>query len=246
MSCTYTPYAKTKSNGDMCVPESCLEINPPLNQSTCLSFKDSAETPCCNWDPTPNLSRGCVTGGSCNNNFCNDYGTKSTCSQLSQTDCPCGDGITDCPDNTDCGTPCCKWQNGGNSGGGGNSGSGGNSGGGGNSDGLCDSLLNGSCKELLSVPPNGNSCKDVKAQKAILTTAARVGGCNQSDAEKYYNKTLSCACDLSTGAIVGIVVGSVAFDAIIIFIILRMRKYKMKTLKKLYIFSQILNFKSEN
>jgi len=51
-------------------------------------------------------------------------------------------------------------------------------------------------------------------------------GCSKSVAEKLQSQLENCACGLSTGAIVGIVVGSLAFIAIIVFIVLRMRRKK--------------------
>ena len=88
----------------------------------------------------------------------------------------------------------------------------------------CDFLLNASCTKLLT----GASCSDVKAKKDFLIAEAISAGCNQSDAIKVYNKTLSCACDLSTGAIVGIVVGSIAFIALVIALVMYMRKKKKR------------------
>lgn len=55
---------------------------------------------------------------------------------------------------------------------------------------------------------------------------------NRAAAEALYDAMKDCMCGLSTGAIVGIVIGSLAFIAIVVFIVLRMRKKKGKRRKK--------------
>lgn len=100
-------------------------------------------------------------------------------------------------------------------------------------------LLNQSCEALIGSGSNKSSCSDVKTGKASFIKGATMPllaggmGCSKSDAEKVYNKSYDCACGgLSTGAIVGIVIGSLAFIAIVVFIVLRMRKKKGKRRKK--------------
>ena len=80
--------------------------------------------------------------------------------------------------------------------------------------------LNQSCGD--DVP----SCSDVKKNKNSSILGFQMLGCSKSDAEKLQNEMENCACGLSTGAIVGIVVGSLAFIAIVVFIVLRMRRKK--------------------
>ena len=89
--------------------------------------------------------------------------------------------------------------------------------------------LNQSCSDVLGTDPP--SCSDVKKNKTSFIEAMQLpppfgAGCSKSVAEKLQNELENCACGLSTGAIVGIVVGSLAFIAIIVFIVLRMRRKK--------------------
>jgi len=47
---------------------------------------------------------------------------------------------------------------------------------------------------------------------------------SKSKAEAFYKAVKKCYCGLSTGTIVGIVIGSLAFIVIVVFIVLQMRK----------------------
>jgi hypothetical protein len=72
----------------------------------------------------------------------------------------------------------------------------------------------------------------LKNNRAGFLFDAALEGCSPSDAVKAYNKTQDCACGLSTGAIVGIVVGSLAFIALVIFLVVRYGKRGKKRKKK--------------
>lgn len=74
------------------------------------------------------------------------------------------------------------------------------------------------CKELKKMLPNYNSCKKIPEKSLFVNTLTMVG-CDSKTASSIYDKLNNCFCKkLSTGAIIGIVIGSLVGLGLIIFL----------------------------
>ena len=74
------------------------------------------------------------------------------------------------------------------------------------------------CKELKKMLPNYNSCKSIP-EKSLFVNTLTVGGCDSKTANSIYDKLNNCFCKkLSTGAIIGIVIGCLVGLGLIIFL----------------------------
>lgn len=74
------------------------------------------------------------------------------------------------------------------------------------------------CKELKKMLPNYNSCKKIP-EKSLFVNTLTVGGCDSKTANSIYDKLNNCFCKkLSTGEIIGIVIGSLVGLGLIIFL----------------------------
>lgn len=88
------------------------------------------------------------------------------------------------------------------------------------------------CKELKKMLPNYNSCKKMPEKRLFVNTLT-MEGCNSKTANYIYDKLNNCFCKkLSTGEIVGIVIGSLVGLGLIIFLSVYFTKKNKKSLNK--------------